>query len=182
MGVRRGEGSNTPHSVLGVICLRVAPGGRGHCLPNAIASTSACLRGSVAARRPGVLLPAFTHHLARSRPRVSLRLVSSLLRLASRRPFARRGPPCCFGGLVYPEPHGPGGCGEVPLARGPRGRWPAPATPGALPAPGAHLLRQFGKPTDRETERLETAGAARAWSTWCRRGDLNSHGLLPTTP
>lgn len=36
----------------------------GHCLPNAIAPTSVCLRGDVTVGRPGVLLPAFTHHRA----------------------------------------------------------------------------------------------------------------------
>lgn len=49
----------------------------GHCLPIAIAPTSACLRGGVTANRPGVLRPAFTHHRL-------TRLVFSLLRLASR--------------------------------------------------------------------------------------------------
>src|SRR5205823_4563058 len=64
-------GPNTPHSVLDAICLNRAAendgtaGGRltaAHCLPNAIAPTSVCLRGGVTADRPGVLLPAFTHH------------------------------------------------------------------------------------------------------------------------
>src|SRR5437667_10919937 len=45
----------------------------GHCLPNAIAPTSVCLRGRVTADRPGVLIPAFTHHLAtRGQPSAGL--------------------------------------------------------------------------------------------------------------
>ena len=90
-----------------------------HCLPNAIAPTSVCLRGNVSICRPGVLLPAFTHHLARG---ADLRLVSSLLHLTSRQPFAYRGPPCCFDGLDYSRHQCAGRatelerCGEVPLA------------------------------------------------------------------
>ena len=104
---------NTPHSVLGVIRLEIALGSReANCLPYAIAPTSACLHDRVTANRPGILLPAFTHH-----PRG---LVYSLLRLASRRPFGRCGPPCCFGGLVYSNRTCRlEGSGEVPLA--PRG-------------------------------------------------------------
>ena len=88
------------------------------CLPNAIAPTSACLRGRVTTCRPGVLLPAFTHH--------PFGLVFSLLRLASRRPCDRHGPPCCFGGLVYSAPKARKGVGKF--------LWrvrDAPATPGS---------------------------------------------------
>jgi len=111
---RRVGGSNTPHSVLGVIRLGITPGPpKTDCLPFAIAPTSVCLRGDVSANRPGVLLPAFTHHLAIADPR----LVSSLLHLTSRPAFAGRGPPYCFDGLDYSaDLRRSERCGEVPLA------------------------------------------------------------------
>src|SRR5437868_8511690 len=80
-------------------------GGSRHCLPNAIAPTSVCLRGRVTADRPGFLGPAFTHHPHPSRGRW---LVFSLLRLASTGALAPAGPPCCFGGSVYPRARGAG--------------------------------------------------------------------------
>ena len=151
---------NTPHSVLGVIRLEIAPGSReANCLPYAIAPTSACLHDRVTANRPGILLPAFTHH-----PRG---LVYSLLRLASPRSFGRCGPPCCFGGLVYSNRTSRlEGSGEVPLApRGASDTWVS-----------ANVRRSIAY--DRKAiDWIDDDSVA-----GCRRRDLNSHEHKLTTP
>ena len=85
----------------------------GHCLPNAIAPTSVCLRGRVTADRPGVLIPAFTHHLA-ARGRPSAGLLSVALGLGRRLRPGR--PTLLFRWVSVPAPRS-GGCREVPLAR-----------------------------------------------------------------
>lgn len=122
------------------------PVAEGHCLPNAIAPTSVYLRGEVTLGRPGVLLPAFTHHLATFDERIALgwsplcctwphpaltrgaaHLAVSVGKLTPRPVLkAARGgltetanPPSLHPGPAREE------CGEVPLARN------APATPGS---------------------------------------------------
>ena len=125
-----------------------APGGHRRCLPHAIAPTSVCLRGDVAIDRPGVLIPAFTHHHAEDSVAGLLSVAHGLGRaLWLARPallFRRVGVPA--------RPRGrTGGCREVPLAA--RGRPAAPGT--SSPEPGGGTTPDSG---ERRSFRSHNAG------------------------